>query len=234
MKTKLVLVFSAVATACLADVGDVVNSFTTLSGRTYRAVTIAQVQPDGVTFRHSRGAGKVLFSDLPADLRRQLGYDAKKADAYEKDLMARRERERLACIERDKELAKARASASAAAAAQARACEARYAAVAMLGGGVTDSGGMLTGYTYPWALDWYGWLGNHPRRALGFDRRTPAASGGHPFSAGQIVNGPAYSGATHGARFTNGVPALGSSFSAAPVRTAPVVGTAIIAAPARH
>ena len=82
MKIQLALVFSVLATAAsFAAVGDNIDSLATLSGKTYREVTIAQVGPDGVFFRHSNGAGKVLFSDLPGDVRQRLGYDSKKAEA---------------------------------------------------------------------------------------------------------------------------------------------------------
>ncbi len=57
--------------------------------------------PDGVSFSHSKGVAKVLFSDLSEPMRNALGYDAFKADAYEKEqaearraaLQAKRERE---------------------------------------------------------------------------------------------------------------------------------------------
>lgn len=223
MKIQLALVFAALTTStCWADVGEMVNTLTTLSGRTYRGVTIAQIHPDGVSFRHASGAGKVLFADLPADLRQQLGYDAKKAEAYEKDLAAKREKVRLALIERDKEIARAqaRASEAAAAQAQAQAMQVQY---------LATGGGDGWNYAYPLAYDWYGygWQGRDSRLHRRPDG-SPVVYGsniGHPFSAGQTINGPAYSGATHGARFTNGVPALGASFVAQPVRQAPVVGT---------
>lgn len=153
MKTKLVLVISSIA-ACsvLADVGEGIHTFTTLSGKTYRGVLVSQVSPDGVSFRHANGAGKVLFADLPSDVRQSLGYDAGKAEAYEKDLAARRERDRIARMDRDKEIAKAWAGASAAAVAQAGAIQAQYIAA------MSQQQASTAGCSFGWPV-WggYGW-----------------------------------------------------------------------------
>lgn len=213
MKIQLALVFSVIATSVgFADVGDNVTSITTLSGKTYRGVLVAEVNPDGVLFRHANGAGKVLFSDLPSDLRQALGYDAKKAEVYEKDLTARRERERLACIERDKEIARSQASAYNAAAAQARVAQVQYAAIA-------SQSSYGYGYNYPVAIGWNGWGGYRHAATT----RTTNHATAIPFRAGQISSGVPYAG-TGNARFTNGVPALGSSFVPAQPRAhAPAV-----------
>jgi len=240
MKIKLALVLSILATApSFADVGDGSNSITTLSGRTYRGVAIAEVKPDGVFFRHSNGAGKVLFSDLPSDVRQSLGYDAKKAESYEKEIAARRERERLASIERDKEIAKAQASASAASAAQARLIQAQYIAAAD-----QQSANYGYGMSYPIVWGYGGGYGGSYGGGYGrggstgwYNERIPSPSYGgrayytvkrpvpstspyvQPFSAGRSTHGGPYSPGHEGkARFTNGVPALSSSFSHAPAR----------------
>ena len=157
MKTQLVLVFSGLATAAsLAEVGDGIHSFTTLSGKTYQGVLVSQVSPDGVLFRHANGAGKVLFSDLPGDVGKKLGYDAKKAEEHEKELADRRERERVARIEHDKEVAKARASAAVAMAAQANVLQAQYNAAA------SSQQSTSYGWNTAWPVVWgygggYGW-----------------------------------------------------------------------------
>ncbi len=219
MKTHLALAASLfISSVSFADVGEVINSFTTLSGRTYRGVLIAGVNPDGVLFRHASGAGKVLFSDLPADLRQALGYDAKKAEAYEKELAARRERERLARIERDKEIAKAQASASLAAAAQANAARAEYELFASQGGGY----GSDMGYPVVWGFGggggWYTDRVASPsyggRAFYNVTRRVGSVSqGGRPFSAGRAADAGPYSpGHVGNAKFINGVPALNASF----------------------
>lgn len=82
-------------------------TITTLFGRTYHECQIIRVHPDGVSFTHSRGAAKVLFDDLPQGLRTRFGYDARKADAFEREIAERRRAETQARAERDRELAKA-------------------------------------------------------------------------------------------------------------------------------
>lgn len=82
-----------------------IEAFATVHGKAYRDVTIVRVEPDGVTFTHAKGAGRVLFADLPAETRARLGYDAKKAEAHEKTLAEKRNREREAAIQRQKDVA---------------------------------------------------------------------------------------------------------------------------------
>lgn len=241
MKTQLALVFSVLATAAsLADVGDNITSLTTLSGKTYRGVLIAEVNPDGVLFRHSAGAGKVLFSDLPSDVRQSLGFDSKKLETYEKDLAARRERERLALIERDKEVAKAQATAFTAAAAQANVVQAQYALAASQQSSASNYG---LGYPVVWGLGGgYGWYtdripspsyggrafykvkrqvgitGGGPRISsadFAENRCRPTVTAYHsiPAGPGRTPHHVPYSGNYSGtSAYTNGVPALNASF----------------------
>ena len=73
----------------------------TAQGKTYERCKIIKRDPDGVSFSHSKGVAKVLFTDLSEPMRNALGYDVVKADAYEKEqadsrkaaAQARRERE---------------------------------------------------------------------------------------------------------------------------------------------
>lgn len=60
-----------------------IEKISTLTGKTYRQCEIVKVHPDGVSFTHAKGAAKVLFTDLSQDWRTRLGYDPKKAKAYE-------------------------------------------------------------------------------------------------------------------------------------------------------
>lgn len=194
MKIKLILAASLFAhCAAVADQGEAVT-LRTLSGKTYRGVTIAKVDPDGVCFRHSNGAGKILFSDMPSDLRHDFGYDAKKAAAYEKDIETRKEKARTARIERDREVAKAHAAAYEAAAAQARlATAAEYRVAAVQGAGM--------GYgAIPWGLGGYG---------LGF------AGGFFPGDLG-------YGGTLGGAAYCNSGYRTGYAIGSLPGRCAPV------------
>lgn len=235
MKIKLILVFSVVAAASShADVGEGTSVLTTLSGKTYRAVRIAEVTPDGVYFRHADGAGKVLFADLPAEVRESLGFDAKKAEGYRKELAERQSKERLAIIERDKEAAKAQASACAASASYANVAAAQL-MLASNQAPADNLWGWNSGYPIVWTGGGWGW----------YDERVPSRSYGGsacytvrrwirqpmsyqtPFRAGQVASSVPYS-PNHigGAPFTNGVPALGASFvSQRAGHRAPVTGT---------
>lgn len=146
MKTSLLLASAVLLSAtALADEGDEIGSLTTISGKTFHGVTIAQVYPDGVAFRHAKGAGKVLYSDLPSDLRRRLGYDSRKAEAYEKQLADQREKERAARVERSETFAKAQLLAQQTAAKQESLLAAQYFALA-------SQQAAYANYSYPVAV----------------------------------------------------------------------------------
>jgi hypothetical protein len=68
----------------------------TLQGRTYRNCQIKQVQPDGVSFIHSKGAAKILFADLSEPLKKKLGFNEERLAQYENERATRQfvERER--------------------------------------------------------------------------------------------------------------------------------------------
>lgn len=59
------------------------RSLETLDGREFFDVRIVQVDPGGLLFRHRGGAGKVMFSDLPAEWGKRYGHDEKSAKAIE-------------------------------------------------------------------------------------------------------------------------------------------------------
>ena len=75
-----------------------IAEFTTLTGRTYRQCRISQIHPDGISFFHSKGAAKVLFADLSDTWKNKLGYNAKRAEEYQKEASMKKliEQERLA------------------------------------------------------------------------------------------------------------------------------------------
>jgi hypothetical protein len=113
MRNLIHLAFAAtISTAALADPGANVSAITTLSGKSYQNCRVLKTDPDGVTFRHSRGTAKVLYSQMSEGVRDDLGYDAKKEEKYEKDLAAKRERLRKEKVERAKEIAKAQKAAN--------------------------------------------------------------------------------------------------------------------------
>lgn len=78
-----------------------VGTIQTLHGKTYRQCKILQRDADGIAFTHQKGTARVLYADLPADTRYELGYDAKaaaelersRAQARQEELEARRLRQ---------------------------------------------------------------------------------------------------------------------------------------------
>ena len=85
----------------------------TAQGKTYVGCKILKRDPDGISFSHSKGMAKVLYSDLNAPMRNALGYDAVKADAYEKEQAEARKEAAQAKRERDTKLAEAMIAAQA-------------------------------------------------------------------------------------------------------------------------
>lgn len=86
----MVLAFSA---SLRADEGESLD-IKTLSGKTYSHCQVVRNYPDGVTFRHSRGMAKVLFTDMTPEGRKHFGYDAAKAEAYERKIQEDRAKAR--------------------------------------------------------------------------------------------------------------------------------------------
>src|SRR5690349_9238881 len=61
---------------------------TTLDGKTYEAVTVQRVQPDGLLVEFNTpgggfGTAKLKFRNLPSTVRDQFGFDARQAEAFE-------------------------------------------------------------------------------------------------------------------------------------------------------
>ncbi|OYW74737.1 MAG: hypothetical protein B7Z37_16510 [Verrucomicrobia bacterium 12-59-8] len=90
----------------------------TAQGKVYARCKIIKRDPDGVSFSHSKGVAKVLFSDLSEPMRNALGYDAFKADAYEKEHAEARKEAEQARRDRETKLAEAMIAAKARYAAQ--------------------------------------------------------------------------------------------------------------------
>jgi hypothetical protein len=90
----------------------------TAQGKIYERCKIIKHDPDGVSFTHRKGTAKVLFSDLSEPMRNALGYDASKADAYEKEHAEARKEAAKAKRERETKLAEAMIAAQAKYAAQ--------------------------------------------------------------------------------------------------------------------
>ncbi|WP_395751243.1 hypothetical protein [Prosthecobacter sp.] len=90
----------------------------TAHGKKYLQCKIIKRDPDGVSFTHSRGTAKVLFSEMSEPMRNALGYDARKEDDYEKARLESRKEAEQARRARDAKMAEAMAAAQAKYAAQ--------------------------------------------------------------------------------------------------------------------
>jgi hypothetical protein len=118
MKTILLSVIALqlgfTAAACALEA----TTIETAQGKTYLKCRILKRDPDGVSFLHSKGAAKVLFADLTESMRNALGYDARKAAAYEKERADARKEAEQARRARETKLAEAMIAAQARYAAQ--------------------------------------------------------------------------------------------------------------------
>ncbi len=118
MKTfSLLIVTLQLGFAMCASAGEP-TTIETAQGKTYERCKIMKRDPDGVSFSHSKGVAKVLFSDLSEPMRNALGYDAFKADAYEKEQAEARKAAMQAKRERETKMAEAMIAAQAKYAAQ--------------------------------------------------------------------------------------------------------------------
>ena len=58
------------------------SALKTLSGSTYKDVTVTRIEPNGISIAHADGLAKILFDDLPEEMRTKYGYDPVKAAAF--------------------------------------------------------------------------------------------------------------------------------------------------------
>jgi len=114
MNTKQVLIgLAALSCGTLVAAESPVTTITTNAGKTYKNVRVFQVDPDGVMFSHQNGGAKVLFGELPDEVRTKLGYSADKEATYKKEHAEKLREERKQALEYQKEQMKAEAAASA-------------------------------------------------------------------------------------------------------------------------
>ncbi|MFN0077066.1 MAG: hypothetical protein ACKVY0_11385 [Prosthecobacter sp.] len=118
MKTTLLSVIALQLGLTAAVCALEATTIETAQGKTYQKCRIMKRDPDGVSFMHSKGAAKVLFTDLTEPMRSALGYDAMKAHAYEKERADARKEAEQARRDRETKLAAAMIAAQARYAAQ--------------------------------------------------------------------------------------------------------------------
>ena len=188
MKTSLFLA-AALLLACFPTLhaadGASLSFIKTKSGKVYTNCRVFKTDPDGVIISHQSGGAKLLFSDLPDDMKEQLGYDAAKEAKYEADRAEakRREREELWAYRR--EVAKAQAAAYTAEAQRQQV----IAIQSMAMGGGYGGWGWDTGWTWNGGLNCNPWLGSRH----GFNRgsasfATPGGGSGLSFK-GRVIHG---------------------------------------------
>ncbi|MCO5045345.1 MAG: hypothetical protein M9935_08740 [Kiritimatiellae bacterium] len=57
-------------------------TITTRKGTTYENCRLLRVEPDGISYAHSRGIAKLLFSELPPEFAKRYGYNPQAARDY--------------------------------------------------------------------------------------------------------------------------------------------------------
>ena len=93
MRTISLTFFALATLVSIARAKDI----TTVSGRSYQQCQVIKVTPDGVTFRHSHGIAKVLFSDMTENAQKAVGYDEGKEKAFqEQQVKERAEKKEIA------------------------------------------------------------------------------------------------------------------------------------------
>ena len=118
MKTFSLLIVTIQLGLAVAATAFEPTTIETTQGKVYQQCKILKRDPDGVSFSHSKGVAKVLFSDLSGPMRNALGYDAVKEDAYEKEHAETRKKEEQDRRARETKLAEAMIAAQAKYAAQ--------------------------------------------------------------------------------------------------------------------
>lgn len=118
MKTFSLLIFTIQMGLTVAAMADAPTTIETVQGKTYQRCKIIKRDPDGVSFAHSRGTAKVLYSDLSESMRNALGYDARKEEAYAREQAEARKEAAQARRVRETKIAEAMIAAQAKYAAQ--------------------------------------------------------------------------------------------------------------------
>jgi len=83
---KLLLPLALLFPVLLAAEEDKMDQLVTVDGKTYDAVTIRKVEPDGLSILHAAGTAKVPFEKLSADLQTKYGYNKEAAAEHRKQL----------------------------------------------------------------------------------------------------------------------------------------------------
>jgi hypothetical protein len=107
MKTFSLLILTIQFGLTVAAIAFEPTTIETAQGKIYQRCKIIKRDPDGVSFAHSKGTAKVLYSDLSESMRNALGYDARKEEVYEKEQAQARKEAAQARRDRETKLAEA-------------------------------------------------------------------------------------------------------------------------------
>lgn len=93
MNYRLFVIAGLLALPCKGLAGDPPREWKELKagGETYLDVRVSRSEPDGLRIIHRNGVAKVLFRDLPEDVRKAYNHDPSKASAYAEEEAIRKE-----------------------------------------------------------------------------------------------------------------------------------------------
>ncbi|MBI5685477.1 MAG: hypothetical protein HZC54_10375 [Verrucomicrobia bacterium] len=80
---KFMFIAAFVFLCCFSE-GVFAEDLTTLDGANYQNIRVSRIEVDGISFTHSWGAAKVLFSNLPESIARRYGYDPKRLEEWQR------------------------------------------------------------------------------------------------------------------------------------------------------
>lgn len=83
---KIILPLLLLFPLLLSAQDEKLDQLLTVDGKTYKAVTIRKVEPDGLSILHEAGTAKIPFEKLSADLQKKYGYDKDAAAEHRKQL----------------------------------------------------------------------------------------------------------------------------------------------------
>src|SRR3954469_23745030 len=87
MKTLLLSLLAA--SSIMA--GETIPLLRTTKGTEYKNARVSEVEADGITIFHAGGVAKILFREMPDEMRRKYGYEPKAAAAAERAETAEQE-----------------------------------------------------------------------------------------------------------------------------------------------
>jgi hypothetical protein len=88
-----------------AQVSEKNPNLTTTDGKTYDAVTVTKVEPDGIKIIHESGVAKVPFEKLSVEIQKQYGFDPEKAEKFREAQAIKQEAANIAAAKEEARVA---------------------------------------------------------------------------------------------------------------------------------